>query len=164
MSNFISNATSRGTQPRITKTQQVRTLITLRPLMTNKQIAEQLECDISLVYQLRKGMLAPAPKPPKATDKVAPSNNVVKNKPVAVIKEPVAVIKEPVAVIKEPKEPTIKQACDVILKAIDGINGVDVTLYGTTVVIDHDGDRYECKTTDVERVITALKTLNTFTQ
>ena len=165
MSNFISNATSRGTQPRITKTQQVRTLITLRPLMTNKQIAEQLECDISLVYQIRKGMLTPAPKPPKATtDNVTSSHNVGKSKPVAVIKEPVAVIKEPVAVIKEPKEPTIKQACDVILKAIDGIDGVDVTLYGTTVVIDHDGDRYECKTTDVERVITALKTLNTFTQ
>jgi hypothetical protein len=157
MSNFISNATSRGTQPRITKTQQVRTLITLRPLMTNKQIAEQLECDLSLVYQLRKGMLAPAPKPPKATDKVAPpkatdkvapSNNVVKNKPVAVI--------------KEPKEPTIKQACEVLLKAIDGIDGLDITLFANEIAFDLDGTKYVCPPSEVDRLLSAFKTIDSF--
>ena len=155
MSNFISNATSRGTQPRITKTQQVRTLITLRPLMTNKQIAEQLECDISLVYQLRKGMLAPAPKPPKATDKVAPSNNVVKSKPVAVIKEPVAVI----------KEPTIKQACEVLLNAIKDIDGLYITLLGSEmfgIVLDLDGNEYECKASELASLLDAMKTMNAF--
>ena len=157
MSNFISNATSRGTQPRITKTQQVRTLITLRPLMTNKQIAEQLECDISLVYQIRKGMLTPAPKPPKAkaTDNVTSSHNVGKSKPVAVIKEPVAVI-------KEPKEPTIKQACEVLLKAIEGINGLDITLFANEIVFDLDGTKYVCPPSEVDRLLSAFKTIDSF--
>jgi hypothetical protein len=105
-------------------------------------------------------MLAPAPKPPKATDKVAPpkatdkvapSNNVVKNKPVAVIKEP-----------KEPKEPTIKQACEVLLKAIDGIDGLDITLFANEIAFDLDGTKYVCPPSEVDRLLSAFKTIDSF--
>jgi hypothetical protein len=102
-------------------------------------------------------MLAPAPKPPKAkaTDNVTSSHNVGKSKPVAVIKEPVAVI-------KEPKEPTIKQACEVLLKAIDGIDGLDITLFANEIAFDLDGTKYVCPPSEVDRLLSAFKTIDSF--
>jgi hypothetical protein len=121
---------------KLTKTQHIKNIIQANPNLPAKEVALRANCDVAMVYQIRKVMNK------IQTVKVEKVLSTVKATP-----------------IQPKQEVSIKKACEVLINLVKDVDGLDIMLFDATIRLDLDGEGFECASDDVESIVKAMKLL-----
>ena len=144
---------------KLSKTSHVRNILAKNPTLPIKEVATRAKCDISMVYQIRKELASNKAIPQFDPLGIAPADltyQVTKGRSKMEHPEPKLPIRMQAPVV------SIKQACEVLLKAIDDIDGLDITMFANEIAFDLDGTKYVCQPSEVDRLLSAFKTIDSF--
>jgi hypothetical protein len=130
---------------KLTKTQHVKNIIKDYPTMSAKDIALRANCDVALVYVIKKAMRVEQTSKDITSDLVYEVTKGRKDK-------------------LQPPEVSIKKACEVLVNLVKDVDGLDIMLFDATIRLDWNGEGFECASDEVESIVKAIKLLEFHSQ